>query len=73
MTDLVAAIRQARPGLKVWVQVSVNPVENPQITAQEVLEDIYQIANIADGILIYYEPERWEVARQVIEQIRPSK
>ena len=72
VTDLVAAIRQARPGLKVWVQVSVNPVENPQITAQEVLEDIYQIADIADGIFIYYEPERWEVARQVIEQIRPS-
>ena len=73
VTDLVADIRQAKPGLMVWVQVSVNPVENPQITAQEVLEDIYQIANIADGILIYYEPERWEVARQVIEQIRPSK
>jgi len=73
VTDLVAAIRQAKPGLMVWVQVSVNPVENPQITAQEVLEDIYQIADTADGIFIYYEPERWEVARQVIEQIRPSK
>lgn len=73
VTDLVADIRQAKPGLMVWVQVSVNPVENPQITAQEVLEDIYQIANTADGIFIYYEPERWEVARQVIEQIRPSK
>ncbi len=73
VTDLVNAIREAKPGIMVWVQVSVNPTENPQITAQEVLEDIYQITEVADGIFIYYEPERWQVARQVIEQLRPLK
>lgn len=73
VTNLVEDIRQTKPELMIWVQVSVNPDENPQITAEEVLEDIYQIKDIADGIFIYYEPERWEVARQVLEQIRPPK
>lgn len=71
VADKVAQFKQANPNLQVWVQVSVNPPGDRERTAEEVLADINAIAGVADGIFIYYEPERWQVVQAILDQIRP--
>ena len=69
----VAQFKQAKPGIQVWVQVSVNPPGDPNRSAQKVLADIQAIAPVADGIFIYYNPERWAVVQAILNEIRPPR
>ncbi len=73
VAEKVAQFKKAKPGIQVWVQVSVNPPGDRERTAEEVLADIQAIAGVADGIFIYYEPERWSVVQAVLDQIRPPR
>lgn len=69
----VAQFKQAKPGIQVWVQVSVNPPGDPNRSAQKVLADIQAIAPLADGIFIYYDPKRWAVVQALLDEIRPPR
>jgi hypothetical protein len=75
VATLVGKIRAANPAVKVWAQVSVNPPGNRALTAAETLANIGQIAAVVDGVHIFYspgDPDRWAIAMQVIESLRPA-
>ncbi|HEC95127.1 MAG TPA: hypothetical protein ENI45_04085 [Thermoplasmatales archaeon] len=71
VVDLICRIKSVNPEVKVWVQVSVNPPESPEITVEEVVANIYGISDVADGVWIYYHSSRWEVTQRVLRILRP--
>ena len=71
VTGLIANIKKANPRVRVWVQVSVNPPGNRDISAAAVLRCIHDIAGTADGICLFYHPTRWATLQAVMTQLRP--
>lgn len=77
--DLIHQMRPYIPQRKVWVQVSVNPPQNRNTTADRVIQYIDSItdgsADSPDEIQIFYKytdyPEQIPVLKQVIEHYRP--
>lgn len=78
--DLINKMRPHVPTGKVWVQVSVNPPQNRNTTADRVIQYIDSItdgsADSPDEIQVFYKytdyPEQIPVLKQVIEHYRPS-
>ncbi|MDO8551300.1 MAG: hypothetical protein Q7S03_01290 [bacterium] len=78
--DLIHQMRPYVPQRKVWVQVSVNPPQNRNITADRVIQYIDSItdgsADSPDEIQIFYKytdyPEQIPVLKQVVEHYRPA-
>lgn len=68
---LIGQVKDANPQVKVWVQVSVNPPYAPKIAGQRVVEQVMEIAARADGVFIFYSPQRWEMTKRVLEALRP--
>lgn len=68
--DLIEKIRFTNPEVQVWVQVSVNPPTNRQITPEEVISDIQLITDRADLIWIYYVPKTASVMEEVFKRLR---
>jgi hypothetical protein len=67
---LIEKIRLSNPGVQVWVQLSVNPPANRQISADEVISDMLLIADKADLIWIYYVPKTAHVMEEVFMKLR---
>jgi len=62
--------RTARPDLPVWLQLSVNPPNDPTRSAINVLLDAWQIYNTGvsfEGFFIFYNLARWSVAQQALD------
>jgi len=70
LEGLIERIRSANPGVRVWVQVSVNPPAKRDITPDEVISDIQLIADRADLIWIYFVPRTAPVMEEVVKRLR---
>lgn len=68
--DLIERIRSANPEAKVWVQVSANPPDKPEVSVDEVIHDIQLIADEADLVWIFFQPNRASVAEEVFRRLR---
>ncbi len=69
----IARIKKMNPNVRVWVQVSVNPPGNRTLTVEQVLKNIAAVADMADGIFLFYNPTRWDVAKDVIIKLRSGQ
>jgi hypothetical protein len=68
--DLIAKTKSSNPEVKVWVQVSVNPPENRNITAKEVIQNINSISDKADLVWIFFAPGRAALMEEVFKELR---
>jgi hypothetical protein len=69
--QLIANIKSVNPDIRVWVQVSVVPPNNPNAPVETVLNEIASIADSVDGLFLFVPPQRWETAKQIIASLRP--
>lgn len=69
---LLSKIRQANRHVKLWVQLSIAPPYAPNLTGEEVVDEIMAIAPQADAIFIAFPPQKWEAAKRVITALRPK-
>lgn len=75
---MVQNIKKIKPGIPVWVQVSVNPPENRSLDAQSVISTINSIedgtSGNPEGIQIFYDlhdnPDRISTMEQVVKAFR---
>lgn len=76
---LIQNIKQMKPGIPVWVQVSVNPPSNRNLDAQSVITTIQSLEDgstgAPDGIQIFAieqskDPSRFQVLEQVVKSFR---
>jgi hypothetical protein len=67
---LIEKIKSSNPDVQVWVQVSVNPRANRNITADEVIDEIQLIADRADLIWIYYVPKSAPTMEEIFKKLR---
>lgn len=68
--DLIARIKKANPDIEVWVQVSVLPPPNREMSVDEVIRHVNLIADKADLIFLYYTPQTQNRLKEVIEEFR---
>jgi len=68
--ELIDKIKSVNPEVKVWVQVSVNPPEKPDVTLEEVIRDIQLVADKADLIWIYFGPNTAPMMEEVFRRLR---
>lgn len=78
---LINDLKQMRPGIPVWVQVSVNPPSNRNLDVQSVITLINSIedgsAGSPDGVQIFasaesLDPTRFQTLEQVVKAYRTS-
>ncbi len=72
LEGIINNISTVNPNVDIWVQLSINPPENRNLTAEEFLEDMNEIKDIVDGIWIFYTNSRWPVVREILEEVRPK-
>jgi hypothetical protein len=51
---LVQSIKEAKPGMPVWVQLSVTPPHRPDVPVAELVTTIRELKTFSDAILIFY-------------------
>ncbi|OGO68432.1 MAG: hypothetical protein A2Z49_08415 [Chloroflexi bacterium RBG_19FT_COMBO_56_12] len=69
-SQIISDIRQANPKIEIWVQVSVNPPENPNISPDQVVSEIQSIADQADLIWIFFAPKMAPAMEEVLQKLR---
>lgn len=67
---LIGSIKSVRPGVQVWVVVSVNPPEKYNATPDEVISDIQLIADTADLVWINFNPKAAPAMEEVFKRLR---
>jgi len=72
--DLIGKMKALNPKLQVFVQVSVNPPGDRIITADKVIANIRNIADVADQIKIFFnqQPDRVAVMKEVFKNARSN-
>jgi len=70
VSAILTRIKTASPGLKVWAQVSVNPPNAPDMTAETILRKIAEISRFADGVFVVYAPKNWEKAKTILLKLK---
>ena len=71
VSALIAKLKAAKPGLKVWVQVTVNPPGDRNIAVDEVLQRVGDLHGIADGVFVFWAPFRRAAGEVVVARLRP--
>lgn len=67
---LISKMKRVDPDIEVWVQLSVNPPEKMDISAEEVADDIEDISDIAGCVWIFYYEPRWDAVQEVVAILR---
>jgi len=65
LEEIIHNISTINPDVDIWVQLSVNPPDGRDLTAEEFLEDMNEIEDLIDGIWIFYVNSKWPIVKDV--------
>ncbi|HDM67148.1 MAG TPA: alpha/beta hydrolase, partial [Thermoplasmatales archaeon] len=69
---IIDNISTVNPDVEIWIQLSINPPGNRNLTVDEFLEDIYEVEDLVDGIWIFYLNSRWSDVKEILGELRPK-
>lgn len=72
LEEIIHRISAVNPDIGIWVQLSLNPPENRNLSAEEFINDMEEVADLADGIWIFYYDSKWPILMEVLNEIRPK-